>query len=480
MSTTTCNLQAPQLIDPVNQALLALADKGAMKPGLVKLAKNTSRACRLCGGNLLEESLEHYRDGTFPACPSCATAHAQLLRLAPEDGGAVFRRLLANMVAGIAQFGVNNGVVPAAPIIVTWELTARCNMGGCRHCHIAGGGADCLTEEITLARAREVAEELAQMGVASIAFTGGECLMWPGFMDLLRHATGLGLNCYLATNGLLLSREKAAKLKDAGLRLAHISLDGATAGTHDSFRRYPGSFEQVMRAVEHCREAGLQTAFSATPTKRNHREMAAILELADRLKVDWVITYNYIPAGRGGAELDLSSREKQSLWTELLEKSQSLNHTRWLSFAPQTAVMERALGQSRGLRPTHYYDPLLGSAQRMLASSPACMAGRFYLAIKADQRVIPCIFLPQEAGHLDRQNIKDIWRHSPVLSSLRSGKELAGLCAGCVYSKECGGCRARARASQGNYLATDPACPLAQGANVDLGLESAQTVATRG
>jgi radical SAM protein with 4Fe4S-binding SPASM domain len=177
--------------------------------------------------------------------------------------------------------------------------------------------------------------------------------------------------------------------------------------------------------------------------------------------VDWFVTYNYLPSGRGTADLDLDTGQKDELWSNLFEEARHCSKTRWLSFAPQLSVFGKILGGKTSLSPTHYYEPIFTEDyQTMLKASTACMAGRYYLGIKADGRVVPCIFLPEEVGNVRDQKLADLWNRSPILINLRDRDKIKGICRDCAYGASCGGCRARARAYTGDYMASDPQCPV--------------------
>ena len=457
-----CNAQPPVMTDPINRALSGVSQRPALKKDLLRHLKEMRGICPVCGRDQLDEVIYDYRNRVGSDCPDCNRAYNRLCNLFPPSSEPFERKIQANLLGGIHRFGLKHHLVPAAPILVTWEITAQCNMGSCLHCHIKAGIHGGSNSELTSSEAKGVVDQLADWGVVGIAFTGGESLLRHDFLELLEYATRSGLACYMATNGLLLTPETIKALKEAGLCLVHISLDGSHQQTHDRFRGYPGSFNQVIKAVKGCHDQGLQVALAATPTRLNASEMRDILQLADSLQVDWFITYNYVPVGRGGVELDLDAFNKEQLWSDLLEEAGRCRKTRWLSFAPQLSVFGKIIGRAYKLSTTHYYEPLFASSyQTMLKSSTACMAGRYYLAIKADGRVVPCVFLPEEVGNVRDQKLADLWSDSQILANLRDHDKIEGFCGHCAYSASCGGCRARARAYTGNYMASDPHCPVA-------------------
>jgi len=88
-----------------------------------------------------------------------------------------------------------------------------------------------------------------------------------------------------------------------------------------------------------------------------------------------------------------------------------------------------------------------------------CSAGRGFVYIKSNGDVWPCPFVEVSAGSVREKSFREIYRESPVFVQLRNRESLLkGKCAGCDYRKICGGCRGRAHAYFGDYLAEDPRC----------------------
>jgi radical SAM protein with 4Fe4S-binding SPASM domain len=93
-----------------------------------------------------------------------------------------------------------------------------------------------------------------------------------------------------------------------------------------------------------------------------------------------------------------------------------------------------------------------------------CPCGVQYCRITPDGQVTPCPYMPVVAGDLRRSSFADLWRGAPVFADLRDPR-LGGRCGVCEFSKICGGCRCRAYATYGDYLAEDPACAYQPGAH---------------
>ncbi len=143
------------------------------------------------------------------------------------------------------------------------SITDRCNLR-CVYCMPPEGVAWCPHADIL--RYEEIVAIVrvaVQLGVRKVRLTGGEPLVRPGAVELVRMLADIpGLDdLAMTTNGTLLARH-ARELKDAGLRRVNVSLDTLRA---DRFRQITrrGHLEDVLAGIEAAQAAGL------TPVKIN-------------------------------------------------------------------------------------------------------------------------------------------------------------------------------------------------------------------
>lgn len=90
--------------------------------------------------------------------------------------------------------------------------------------------------------------------------------------------------------------------------------------------------------------------------------------------------------------------------------------------------------------------------------SKGCLAGQLICLIDVDGEVLPCSYFPKSAGNIKRTKFQEIWEHSELFLQLRDYKSYKDNCGKCEYVSVCGGCRARAYAMTGDYLAQEPFC----------------------
>jgi radical SAM protein with 4Fe4S-binding SPASM domain len=431
--------------------------------------------CEKCGKHSIEVALELYIGARKHACLRCRIAE-QIISNIIKTGGSTFgvdpavikqqfqnpywRKGLANVLTGIATFGVHKPFITGAPFLVVWDITTACNLH-CKHCYANAGKTS--DAELTTTEAKRAIDALDRASVPIIAFSGGEPLVRKDVFELARYATGKGIFVAMATNGTLITQEKAQEMKQAGIQFAQISLDGATAKTHDAFRGTPGVFERTIQGIKNCVAEGLFVNIATTATKYNYAEIPRIITLCEQLKVNWFMIYNFIPTGRGEfiAQNDLSAFEREMLLKELWRKLQSGSTVNVLSTAPQFArvALEAAQGSTTKVIPTHFANPSLdGQLLNLAEFIGGCGCGRFYCAIRANGNIEPCVFFPLKIGNIKEDNFRELWTTNPILQDLRDKDKLEGNCGQCDYRYYCGGCRARAYGYTGNYLAADPGC----------------------
>ncbi len=348
--------------------------------------------------------------------------------------------------------------------VVFWNLTDRCNLS-CTHCYSRSGPGRTTEGELTTAEAFGVIDDLADMGIPLILFTGGEPLMRADLWELAAHARSRGLKMALSTNGTLITRDIARRIKESGIEYAGISVDGACAETHDRFRNSPGAFEQTIRAFPACKEVGLRCGVRVTLTKENCRELESLIDLALSLGASRFCLYWLVPTGRGNesyARLQLDRDEVIEALNLLYLKAKETDPAamEFLTVdAPQDCIHMLASMEEDGS------EDLADALELLESLQGGCSAGTRVANINTRGNVYPCQFARSPeflVGNIRERPFSSLWSDSdnPVLVRFREkDAKFGGRCGICSYRDLCGGgCRVRAHAVDGNYLAEDPFC----------------------
>ncbi|HPS90514.1 MAG TPA: radical SAM protein [Methanothrix sp.] len=343
--------------------------------------------------------------------------------------------------------------------VVMWNLTAHCNLA-CQHCYMDASRD--VREELSLEEGIRLVDELAEMKIPILIFTGGEPLLSRNFYALAFHAREVGLRTVISTNGTLITPEVAGLLAEAKIRYVGVSLDAASARTHDAFRGVVGAHARALKGLKNARDAGLKTGLRITLTADNWQDVPALLNLALQEKIPRFCLYHLVPTGRGAdiTSRDVTPEQRRSIIRLLAEAAEELKGED-IEILTTDSPMDGAylLELLKG-------DPRSENVKKLLLNAGGCSTGVKVANINHRGDVHPCHFMPQVVvGNVRERSFRDIWIDHPTaeLQSLRDIKSrLKGACGACDYLDLCGGCRQKAYYYHGDMLAEDPTCILEQ------------------
>lgn len=335
--------------------------------------------------------------------------------------------------------------------LVAWETTRRCNLS-CKHCRAVAEDHP-YDNELSTKESFVLLDQIKETGSPIVILTGGEPLLRDDIFDIAAYGTNLGLRMVMAPNGTLLDSDNTARIKKAGIQRISVSLDGATAESHDAFRGVPGAFENTITGINKAKAAGIEFQINTTITKSNLDEIPLILKLAESLGAVAHHIFLLVPTGRGKYILD------NAIDAQAYEKT--LN---WFYDQKNKTTL-----QLKATCAPHYYRILRQRAKKdgekitfethgLDAVTRGCLAGTGFCFVSHVGRVQTCGFLDVTCGDVRKQHFKDIWEQSDVFNELRRFSNLKGKCGVCEYHSVCGGCRARAYEATGDYLAEEPLC----------------------
>ncbi len=333
----------------------------------------------------------------------------------------------------------------AAPQLISWNLTRRCNLA-CGHCYLdAVQRKSEAPGELSPEEALRAVGEIATAAPgAMLVLTGGEPLLRKDLLNLVEGARRRNLLPVIGTNGLLLDEERASALKAAGAAGVGISVDSATPEFHDRLRGRSGAWAGALAGMRAARAAGLAVQMQATLFPENRDDLAALADLAQEAGALALNFFFLVCTGRGVTQTDMP----QEMYEERLGAIAALQRER-----PHMIIRARCAPYLRRLLGLHAGE----SRDGYEAWSSACLAGRSYVRITPQGRVTPCPYIPEVVGDVRKESLDAIWRESLTLRRLREALP-QGKCGDCDFRYSCGGCRARAAAASGNLLGEDPKC----------------------
>lgn len=337
---------------------------------------------------------------------------------------------------------------------LAWEMTRRCNLS-CVHCRSSSEMEVSQHPDFSTAQAYQTLDDIAEFAHPVIVLSGGEPLLREDVFDIASYGTKKGFRMCLATNGTMVNDEVCQKIKQSGIKIVSLSLDGSTAKTHDQFRGQPGAFEETMQAAKYFKAHGIKFLINSSFTKQNQHDIANCFHLAKQLGAQAWYLFMVIPTGRGEKLMKelISPKDYQEIldWHYKMEQSEDA-----LLVRPTCAP------HYYRVRFEHEKKAKVHQKARSLTFSPGgskgCLAGQTIALIDVDGRLLPCSYLPLSAGNVYQESFQKVWEESQLLNQLRDFSSYQGRCGDCEYIKICGGCRARAYMMNGDYLAEEPFC----------------------
>jgi radical SAM protein with 4Fe4S-binding SPASM domain len=279
----------------------------------------------------------------------------------------------------------------------------------------------------------------------------------PEVYEIISYGAAKRLKMGLGSNGSLIDRVAAKRLKNTGIETVSISLDSHIPEQHDEFRGVAGSWEKAVKAIKALRENGVLVQVNTTVTQQNYHQIDDVMSLAETLGVENFHLFFLVPTGRGVKLADISPAKYESMIKTTFAKAAKHKLNVRPSCAPQFMRIAKdiSLDMSRWIR--------------------GCIAGLYYCRVYPNGDITPCPYLPMKLGNIREKAFKEIWFRSDVFKKLRDFNALKGKCGACEHRTLCGGCRARAYGLssdfidycgdlhepgelKGDYLTEDPWC----------------------
>ena len=354
--------------------------------------------------------------------------------------------------------------------IVVWNCTRRCNLK-CKHCYAQAEDKD-FSNELTTEEGKQLIKDLATFGCPVLLFSGGEPLIRKDVLELAEYAAQLGLRVVFSTNGTLITKALAKRLKEIGTSYVGISLDG-TEKVHDQFRGVPGAFKKAIEGIRNCKEAELKVGLRFTIFKGNAQEVSAIFDIVEKEEIDRVCFYHLVYSGRGSAliEQDLSHEETRKVVDLIIDRTYDL----FQRGKPKEVltVDNHADGPYIYLRMLKENNPRAEEVLELLKMNEGNSSGVGIGCISWDGEVYADQFWRNHSfGNVRKRPFSEIWMDTsnPLMARLKEKKKyIKGRCSQCKWLDVCAGnFRARAEAYYGDIWAPDPACYLT---DEEIGLE---------
>ncbi|AOT69168.1 radical SAM/SPASM domain-containing protein [Geosporobacter ferrireducens] len=346
--------------------------------------------------------------------------------------------------------------------VVAWNITQRCNFR-CQHCY---SSSNCEEDEsvLTLNEIKRIIDEFKENNVPVILLSGGEPLMREDIFDIIAYITTSGIRVSLSTNGSLIDKDTAMKLKKMGIGYVGISIDG-TKENNDFFRGVPGAFDSAVKAIENCHDVGQKVGIRFTMQKNNYKEIPNVFALVEEMKVNRICFYHLVPSGRGKDITDqmLSYKETKEAIDFLYAYSKKTVEGK-SSIKEILTVANHADGPYIYQKVQKENPERAESILKLLMRNRGNRSGMAIANVDWQGNVYPDQFSRfLKLGSLRDSSFSNIWNDDQaILTQLRNREKLIkGKCSDCRWFEICNGnLRARAYHILGDTWAADPACYL--------------------
>ncbi|MFZ3323490.1 MAG: radical SAM protein [Usitatibacter sp.] len=229
----------------------------------------------------------------------------------------------------------------SAPLFIAWQLTNRCQ-ARCISCCEESGPDKAWRDELTRDEALRLAHAIVEAGVPYAAFGGGEPLGVPFCWEIFEVLAEGGVRLKLETDASLIDDAAADRLAALGFDCIQISLDGATAQTHERMR--PGSsFDKALAAMERLVARGFPPQWVFVPGKANLHEIVAAYDRAAKVGASAFVTGPMMRIGRAAQrwdEIACSEAEWESAARKLRERANLTKPGPVLAIYPWDIVTE--------------------------------------------------------------------------------------------------------------------------------------------
>jgi radical SAM protein with 4Fe4S-binding SPASM domain len=310
--------------------------------------------------------------------------------------------LIAEMAAKALKLNI--------PLSVQLDLTYRCNER-CVHCYLDHHDHG----EMTTAEIKDLLDQMAEAGVFYLTVSGGEILMRRDFFEILEYARKRTFCIKLKTNGILIRKKEADRIKALGVESVQISIYSHIPEIHDAITKLPGSLEDSLEAIRRLRAHGIHVIMANVLMIQNAADYAGVKALAAELGAQFIMDPTITPMMDGDRSI-LNLNVDEAALREVFRNETLVGNVEEFCAPPQ------------------------GPDEDALDMLP-CSAGHTACYVSPYGDVYPCVQFPLPSGNVRRMRFVDIWRDSPQLQEVRSItlRDMPS-CSQCTHGATCTRC----------------------------------------
>lgn len=329
---------------------------------------------------------------------------------------------------------VMNEVKLNKPLTFFWEPTEYCNLK-CLHCYT--NSSPYKKNVIDFEHAKKIIDLMFKEGIYSLGIGGGEPLLIDFLPNLIKYITDKGMQVSISTNGLLLTEQLIKQLKDAGLKIIQLSIDGIKE-CHE-YLRGKGTFDKVIEKIDLIKKYNISFRIGCVVNKYNYNKLDEFIELMKNKGVEVINFFRFMPSNN---RYDLCLDKYQ-----LLEVSKKL-----ISYYKKNRYGENKFYIT--FESLSFFAFLI---EPKFIESTNCTAGiaKFNLSCSGD--VTPCNYIHRVVGNINEMPISDIWKK--ITYKIKEQRDIPDECFECIHKEYCrGGCKGFSFINSAGFLQKDASC----------------------
>jgi radical SAM protein with 4Fe4S-binding SPASM domain len=309
------------------------------------------------------------------------------------------------------------------------EFNKSCNFR-CLYCYASDHTVH--RDELSREEFFDLITQAKELGARKMIVLGGEPMLYPHIVEMIKFIRGLDMDVELFTNGTNMTAEMAREFYAAGVRVV-LKMNTFDEKVQDTLSGRKGAYTQIHEAFKNLKAAGYPSKdrFMGISTVVCQQNIEELPKMWEWLRDQNIAPYFEMITPQGGAKehnmLDVDSRQVE----ELFKRISKIDRNKY----------------------GHHWDPkppLIGGE---------CLRHRFSCAVNSEGDVQPCVGVTIPIGNVRKQKLKDILKDSEVVQDLKIYTQtIKGPCSQCDRLNECYGCRGAAFQMTGDYLASDPLC----------------------
>jgi len=245
---------------------------------------------------------------------------------------------------------------------LTWEMTGQCNMG-CKHC--CSNAKNTYICNLSESRAKDIVNQMIDEGVSSLYISGGEPLLWDPLYDFISYSKNNNMKVIsLATNGKLINRDSANRLKDSGIDKVLVSLDSHIESVHNKLRENKMAFSSAKNAIYELSYNNIFVRVGSIIWSGNVDYLEEMTEAISKMGVD-EITFSWLmKTGRAKnhPELFIPKEKYFEIGNKLTEIKEKFKNQIYVTYHRFETIDKNAIGCKGGesfihINPEGYVSP---------------------------------------------------------------------------------------------------------------------------